>query len=79
MIVLYLILLAVFQAVTEFIPVSSFGHLCVAEQLFGIGHDTGLLIEAMLHLGTAAAIIFRSEEYTLSLHDALPIDRKSVV
>ena len=27
MIVLYLILLAVFQAVTEFIPVSSFGHL----------------------------------------------------
>ena len=58
MIVLYLILLAVFQAVTEFIPVSSFGHLCVAEQLFGIGHDTGLLIEAMLHLGTAAAIIF---------------------
>ena len=58
MIVLYLILLAVLQAVTEFIPVSSFGHLCVAEQLFGIGHDTGLLIEAMLHLGTAAAIIF---------------------
>lgn len=55
MIVLYLILLAVLQAVTEFIPVSSFGHLCVAEQLFGIGHDTGLLIEAMLHLGTAAS------------------------
>ena len=26
--------------------------------LLGIGHDTGLLLEAMLHLGTAAAIIF---------------------
>ena len=39
MIVLYLILLAVLQAVTEFIPVSSFGHLCVAEQLLGIGHN----------------------------------------
>lgn len=58
MIVLYLILLAVLQAVTEFLPVSSFGHLCVVESLLGISHDTGLLLEAMLHLGTAAAIIF---------------------
>ncbi len=58
MIVLYLILLAVIQAFTEFLPVSSLGHLCVIEQLMGIGHDTGLLIESMLHLGTAAAIIF---------------------
>ena len=58
MIVLYLILLAVLQAVTEFLPVSSFGHLCVVESLLGISRDTGLLLEAMLHLGTAAAIIF---------------------
>ena len=58
MIVVYLILLAVIQAVTEFIPVSSTGHLCVAEQLLGMSHGTGLLLEAMLHLGTAGAIIF---------------------
>ena len=63
MIVLYLILLAVLQAVTEFLPVSSFGHLCVVESLLGISHDTGLLLEAMLHLGTAAAIIFLFKKY----------------
>ena len=58
MIILYVILLAVIQAVTEFLPVSSFGYLCTVEQLLGMGHDTGILLETMLHLGTAAAIIF---------------------
>ena len=58
MIVLYLILLAVIQAVTEFLPVSSLGHLGVMEHFLGMEQDTGLLIESMLHLGTAAAIIF---------------------
>ena len=58
MIVVYLIFLAVIQAVTEFLPVSSLGHLCILEQYMGIGHETGLLSEAMLHLGSAAAIIF---------------------
>ena len=58
MIVVYLILLAVIQAVTEFLPVSSVGHLCALEQLMGMDHGTGLLLEAMLHLGTAGAIVF---------------------
>ena len=58
MIFVYLILLAVIQAVTEFLPVSSMGHLCILEQYMGISHETGLLPEAILHLGTAAAIIF---------------------
>ena len=58
MIVVYLILLAIIQALTEFLPVSSTGHLCVLEQLLGMDHGTGLLLEAMLHLGTAGAIIF---------------------
>lgn len=58
MIVVYLIFLAVIQAVTEFLPVSSLGHLCILEQYMGIGHETELLSETMLHLGSAAAIIF---------------------
>lgn len=58
MIVVYLILLAVVQAATEFLPVSSMGHLCVLEEIWGMNHGTGLLPEAILHLGTAAAIIF---------------------
>ena len=58
MIVVYLIFLAVIQAVTEFLPVSSLGHLCILEQYMGISHETGLLSETMFHLGSAAAIIF---------------------
>ena len=53
-----MILLAVIQAVTEFLPVSSMGLLCVLEGFLGIDHGTGLLLEAILHLGTAASIIF---------------------
>lgn len=58
MIVLYVILLAVIQGITEFLPVSSFGHLCIIQNLLGMEHDTGVLLEAMLHFGTLAAILF---------------------
>ena len=58
MIVVYLIFLAVIQAVTEFLPVSSLGHYAYWNNIWGIGHETGLLSETMLHLGSAAAIIF---------------------
>lgn len=56
--VIYGILLAIIQGITEFLPVSSFGHLVAAEKLMGMERSTGLLFETMLHLGTAAAIIF---------------------
>lgn len=56
--VLYVIIMAVVQGLTEFLPVSSFGHLYTAGKLFGINENTGLLLEGILHLGTAAAIIF---------------------
>ena len=62
MIVVYLIFLAVIQAVTEFLPVSSLGHLCILEQYMGIGHETGLLSETMLHLE-----IEEKEIYCLSI------------
>lgn len=56
--VIYVFLLAVLQGVTEFIPVSSYGHLSVLEQLLGMERNTGLLLESMLHVGTLAAIVF---------------------
>lgn len=56
MTVLYIILLAIVQGITEFLPVSSFGHLCILENFFGMQHDAGVLLEAMLHLGTLGAI-----------------------
>lgn len=56
MIVLYIILLAIVQGITEFLPVSSFGHLCFVQNLLGMEHGSGVLLEAMLHMGTLAAV-----------------------
>ena len=56
MTVLYVILLAIVQGITEFLPVSSFGHLCFLEKFFGMEHNAGVLLETMLHVGTLGAI-----------------------
>ena len=51
-----LILLCVVQGLTEFLPVSSSGHLLFVEQLFGI-KDNLLLINLFLHLSTLLAVV----------------------
>ena len=51
-----LCLLCVVQGFTEFLPVSSSGHLLLIEQLFGIKDDV-LLINLFLHLATLLAVV----------------------
>ena len=55
-------LLGLVQGLTEFLPVSSSGHLVLAERLLGLD-PPGVLLEAMLHWGTLAAvlIVFRHD------------------
>ncbi len=55
-------LLAIIQGITEFLPISSSGHLALAPKLFGFT-DPGLAVDAFLHLGTlfAALIYFRKD------------------
>ena len=55
---LEVLFLGLVQGITEFLPVSSFGHLVAAETLMGIERNTGELLEAMLHAGTAFVILF---------------------
>lgn len=50
------ILMGVIQGLTEFLPVSSSGHLAIFKELFKIDMETGLLFDVMLHLGTLAAV-----------------------
>jgi len=50
------IILGLIQGLTEFLPVSSSGHLLVARKLFNLA-DAGLLLDTMLHLGTLLAVI----------------------
>ncbi len=51
------VLLAVVQGITEFLPVSSSGHLRVLAAFFGV-KDPQTLFDVMLHVGTLAAVFF---------------------
>ena len=50
------IFLGIVQGVTEFLPVSSSGHLAALQHFFGISSDNVLTFTVMLHFGTLIAI-----------------------
>lgn len=50
------ILLGIVQGITEFLPVSSSGHLVILQRLLGITGEE-LTLSVVLHLGTALALI----------------------
>lgn len=55
MTLLHLFLLALIQGITEFLPVSSSGHLILLPQLVGFA-DQGLVIDVAVHVGTLGAV-----------------------
>lgn len=52
----YLLLVAVIQGITEFLPVSSSGHLILLPNLTGMT-DQGQAIDVAVHVGTLAAVV----------------------
>lgn len=60
------ILLGILQGIAEFLPISSSGHLAVAQALFGLD-DVPLLYDVMLHLATLLAVFiyFRRKIFRL--------------
>lgn len=52
------IILGIVQGATEFLPVSSSGHLSVAQHILGVNTEAGILFDLMLHVGTLAAVFF---------------------
>ena len=60
--IIQLIILALIQALTEFLPVSSSGHLAMAGYFLGWDYQ-GLVVDLALHCGTfiAVAVYFRDD------------------
>ncbi|MFV2051449.1 undecaprenyl-diphosphate phosphatase [Aliiroseovarius sp. YM-037] len=58
----HLLIIAIIQGVTEFLPVSSSAHLILLPQLTGM-EDQGQVIDVAVHVGTLAAVIlyFRTD------------------
>ncbi len=53
---LQIIFLAILQGITEFIPISSSGHLVLAKSLLGI-ESAGIVLELTLHAGSLLSIL----------------------
>ena len=52
----YLLLVAIIQGLTEFLPVSSSGHLALLPHVIGT-QDQGVAIDVAVHVGTLGAVI----------------------
>ena len=50
------LILGVIQGITEFIPISSTGHLYLGRKVFGL-EEAGLYLDTMLHIGTLIALL----------------------
>jgi undecaprenyl-diphosphatase len=49
--------LGLVQGLTEFLPISSTGHLTLVRKLFGFSTDNFLTLDVLLHVGTLIAVI----------------------
>ena len=54
--VLQAIIMGLIQGLTEFLPVSSSGHLALIKAIFGLETDTGILFDVLLHVATLISI-----------------------
>jgi undecaprenyl-diphosphatase len=60
------VLLGLVQALTEFLPVSSSGHLVIVKTLFKVT-ETGITLEIVTHLGTVLAVVVYLRKRILNL------------
>lgn len=67
--VLIAIALGIIQGLTEFLPVSSSGHLILFQRIFGVEVDC-ILFDIVLHLGTLVAVIvaYRKSVWEILTH-----------
>lgn len=57
MTVLEAIIQGIVQGLTEFLPVSSSGHLAITQHILGVDMEGNLFFNVMLHIGTLVAVV----------------------
>ena len=57
------LLLGIVQGITEWLPISSSGHLVIAQELLGMDASENLVFDLAVHMGTllAVCVFFRKE------------------
>ena len=68
--ILEAIVQGIVQGATEFLPVSSSGHLSLVQHVMGV-QNTSLLFNVMLHIGTLAAVLIAYRKLIWRLIKAL--------
>ncbi|HZK57901.1 MAG TPA: undecaprenyl-diphosphatase UppP [Clostridia bacterium] len=80
MTILKAIILGIIQGLTEFLPVSSSGHLAVAQQLLKVPEDRVLFFTIMLHIGTLFSIFFvYSEDIAMIIIEFFRLIKEAVM
>ena len=72
---MHAIFLGLLQGVTEFLPISSSGHLALVEHYFGI-EGAGLAFDVALHLGTLLGVILYFRRDLMMMLTAIALPRK---
>lgn len=73
------LILGIVQGVTEFLPISSSGHLVLLQRILNI-QTNGLLFVTLLHLGTLVAVVFAfRREVAALIHDPLSWTGKMIL
>lgn len=52
------VLLGIIQGLTEFLPISSSGHLVLSQELLHIAHSGNITFEVFVHFGTLLSVVF---------------------
>ncbi|MGN1208245.1 MAG: undecaprenyl-diphosphate phosphatase [Christensenellales bacterium] len=62
--------LGLIQGLTEFLPISSSGHLVLFQNIFGLKSEMNILFDVVLHLGTlfAVVVVYRKSIWDLLKH-----------